>query len=313
MNIKQRLKAVLQEAEIYRSQGLIAEAQGKYKEAAHLVDSIAKLKNKESLLGAITEKIKALDSTKEQVEKGPDTPELSQKAQDLIKKLFTFSESTDQESASLEGAVALAKFGQFDRALSELNGLLARDKVRVEAAKNIIQCHLASASPEEAISQYHQWYAGDLFSANQLETVRTFLEEILQKRGVEAALPSLVAAKDAEATDDEPAMGIEAPVETDEEFLDITSIGITFDAGPRKGKMVEFDVNFQSGNMLSLIISKQENELIDTLQQGLELKEVQFFSPIAIFNGAGIVASKTKIKTGPKQGDYCVDIRIVST
>ena len=54
MNIKQRLKAVLQEAEIYRSQGLIAEAQGKYKEAAHLVDSIAKLKNKERNRGKAT-------------------------------------------------------------------------------------------------------------------------------------------------------------------------------------------------------------------------------------------------------------------
>ena len=311
MDIKQRLKAMLQEAEIYRSQGLIAEAQSKYKEAVSFVNSIEKLKNRESLLKAISEKINALKSTKEKVDKGPMTPELSQKAQDLIKNLFAFSESTDQDSAALEGAVALAKFGQFDRALTELNGLLIKEKVRVEAAKNIIQCHLASASAEEAISQYHQWYAGDLFHANQLEAVRSFLEEILAKRGVEATLPAPV--EMIESPSEEAAIEIEPQAEPEEEFLDITSIGITFDAGPRKGKMVEFDVNFQSGNMLSLIISKQEHELIDTLAEKMELKEVQFFSPIAIFNGAGVVASKTKIKTGPKQGDYCVDIRIVST
>lgn len=311
MNIKQRLKAMLQEAEIYRSQGLIAEAQGKYKDAVSFVNSIEKLKNKNSLIKAITEKIDALDSTKEKVDKGPTTPELSQKAQDLIKNLFAFSENTDEESAALEGAVALAKFGQFDRALTELNGLLIKENVRVEAAKNIIQCHLASSTAEEAISQYHQWYSGDLFQANQLEAVRSFLEEVLTKRGVDANLPAPVDMIDSPS--EASAIEIEPQAEPEEEFLDITSIGITFDVGPRKGKMVEFDVNFQSGNMLSLIISKQENELIDTLEEKMELKDVQFFSPIAIFNGAGVVASKTKIKAGPKQGDYCVDIRIVST
>ena len=302
---------MLQEAEIYRSQGLIAEAQGKYKDSISLVNSIEKLKNKESLLKAISEKVDALNSTKEKVDKGPMTPELSQKAQDLIKNLFAFSENTDQDSAALEGAVALAKFGQFDRALTELNGLLIKEKVRVEAAKNIMQCHLASATAEEAISQYHQWYAGDLFQANQLEAVRSFLEEILAKRGVDATLPAPIEMIDSPS--EASAIEIEPQAEPEEEFLDITSIGITFDAGPRKGKMVEFDVNFQSGNMLSLIISKQEHELIETLEEKMELKEVQFFSPIAIFNGAGIVASKTKIKTGPKQGDFCVDVRIVST
>ncbi len=311
MDIKQRLKAVLQEAEIYRSQGLISEAQSKYKDAVNIVNSIEKLKNKESLIKAISDKIDALKTTKEKVEKGPTTPELSQKAQDLIKNLFAFSESTDQDSAALEGAVALAKFGQFDRALTELNGLLKKEKVRVEAAKNILQCHLASAGADEAINQYQQWYTGDLFHANQLEAVRTFLEEVLAKKGVEANLPSLLETIDPQL--EEAVVEVQPQVEVEEEFLDITSIGITFDAGPRKGKMVEFDVNFQSGNMLSLIISKQENELIETLEERMELKDVQFFSPIAIFNGAGVVASKTKIKTGPKQGDYCVDIRIVST
>jgi hypothetical protein len=77
--------------------------------------------------------------------------------------------------------------------------------------------------------------------------------------------------------------------------------------------MVEFDVNFQSGNMLSLIISKQDEELIEGLKAGMELVDIQFYSPIAIFNGAGIVASKTQIKSGPKQGDHCLDIRIKSS
>jgi tetratricopeptide (TPR) repeat protein len=312
MDIKQRIKTVLQEAEIYRSQGLISEAHAKYQNAISILNSIENLKNKESLLKAITEKVRALNSTKEKVDKGPATPELSKKAQDLIKNLFTFSDNKDEDAAALEGAVALAKFGQFDRALNELNLLLEKDTIRVEAAKNILRCHLAASSAEEAVNQYHQWHAGDLFQPQQLESVRGYLEDILQKRGIEAALPSPMGIV-AVSQEIEPILDIDAPAESEEEFLDITSIGITFDSGPRKGKMVEFDVNFQSGSTLSLIISKKDNDLIEGLAAGMKLKEVQFFSPIAIFNGAGVVVSKTQIKTGPKQGDFCLDIRIIST
>lgn len=310
MDIKQRLKALLQEAEIYQSQGLIVEAHSKFTQAIDFVKSVEKLKNKESLISGIHKKIEALDDTKEKVEKDPESPELSTKAQDLIKNLFSFAENKDSESAALDGAVALAKFGQFDRALQEFNTLLENDNVRVEAAKNILRCHLSSASSDEAINQYKNWFAGDIFQPNQLDTVRVYLEDILQKRGVEAELPKPVSGNEggkAEVADSTPL------ADAEEEFLDITSIGITFEVGARKGKMIEFDVNFQSGNMLSLIISKQDQELIADLKAGMKLKDIQFFSPIAIFNGAGVVSAKTQIKSGPKQGDFCLDVRIVSS
>jgi tetratricopeptide (TPR) repeat protein len=311
MDIKQQLKSMLQEAEIYRAQGLISEAYNKYLEAEKMVHSIGSLKNKASLLKAISDKISALNYTKEKVEKGPSSPELSKKAQDLIKNLFAFSENKDEDSAALEGAVVLAKFGQFDRAIEDLNVLLTKEGVKVEAAKNILRCHMATAATQEAINLYHQWHSEDRFHPNQLEQVRVYLEDALMKKGMVVDLPSPVAIQDEQTNETRI-----SPVATDdggeEEFLDITSIGITFENGPRKGKMVEFDVNFQSGNMLSLIISKQDQGLIEDLKAGMELKDIQFFSPIAIFNGSGVVSSKTQIKSGPKQGDYCLDIRIKS-
>ena len=311
MEIKQRLKSLLQEAEIYRSQGLISEAYSKYQDAERLVNSIDNLKNKTSLLSAITEKISALNYTKEKVEKGPESPELSKKAQDLIKNLFASSENKDADSAALEGAVVLAKFGQFDRAIEELNALLPKDNIKVEVAKNILRCHLATGASEEAVNLYHQWHSEDSFQPNQLEQVRIYLVDTLMKKGVEVDLPSPVAAKDNDVSESD--VGVALAEETnEEEFLDITSIGITFESGPQKGKMVEFDVNFQSGNMLSLIISRQDQTLIEDLKAGMEIKDIQFYSPIAIFNGSGVVASKTQIKSGPKQGDFCLDIKIKS-
>ena len=312
MDIKTQLKTLLQEAEVYRGQGLIAEAKAKYHNAVDLIHRIDKLKNKESLLASLDKKIRALDDTKDQVDKGPSSPELSTKAQDLIKNLFAFSQNKDADSAALEGAVALAKFGQFDRALVELNGLLDRENVRVEAAKNILRCHLSIATSDEAVDQYHQWFSSDIFLPSQLETVRSYLDEILKKRGVEVSLPSQVTSSE-DQLELEPVLEDDNPADSEEEFLDITSIGITFETGPRKGKMVEFDVNFQSGNMLSLIISKKDQDMVKDLSAGMKLKDVQFYSPIAIFNGAGVISSKTEIKSGPKQGDFCLDIRIISS
>ena len=309
---------MLQEAEIYSMQGLMAEARAKYQDAYAFVRGISNLKNKESLLKAIDLKFKAISDTKEKVDRGPTSTELSEKAQDLIKNLFSFSENKDEESAALEGAVALAKFGQFDRSLNELKPLLQKEGLRVEAAKNILGCHIATSSNEEAVDQYHQWCSGDLFKPNQLEMVRVYLEDILQKKGIKANLLSPFSAEDtaatAELTEEEPVLEAdEAQDNNEEEFLDITSIGITFDNGPNQGNMVEFDVNFQSGSMLSLIISKKDQSLIEGLTAGMKLEDIQFFSPIAIFNGSGVVSSKTQIKSGPKQGDFCLDIRIVST
>lgn len=311
MDIKQRLKSLLQEAEIYRSQGLISEAYGKYQDAEKMIHSLDNLKNKESLLHAIADKIAALNYTKEKVDKGPTTTELSKKAQDLIKNLFAFTDNKDEDTAALEGAVVLAKFGQFDRAIEELKALLARESIKVEAAKNILRCHLATAATREAVNLYHQWHSEDTFQPGQLEQVRVYLVDALTKKGIDVDLPSPIAALENVAADEQLDASV-ADEPGDEEFLDITSVGITFDRGPQKGKMVEFDVNFQSGNMLSLIISKQDQGLIEDLKAGLELKDIQFFSPIAIFNGAGVVSSKTRIRSGPKQGDYCLDIRIKS-
>lgn len=317
MDIKKQLKSMLQEAEIYRMQGLMADARAKYQDAYAFVRGITNLKNKDSLLKAIDSKYRAISDIKEKADQGPASTELSEKAQDLIKNLFSFSESKDEDSAALEGAVALAKFGQFDRSLNELKPLLQKEGIRVEVAKNILRCHMATSSNEEAISQYHQWCSEDLFKPNQLEVVRAYLKDTLKKKGIEVNLPLPLTAQDsgatAKLTATQTALEADEAQDNDEEFLDITSIGITFDSGPHQGNMVEFDVNFQSGSMLSLIISKKDQSLIEGLTAGMKLEDIQFFSPIAIFNGSGVVSSKTQIRSGPKQGDFCLDIRIVST
>ncbi|MFC1875897.1 hypothetical protein ACFL2E_01280 [Thermodesulfobacteriota bacterium] len=301
MGIKESIKRLLQEADLYKKHGLLDEARGKYTEAEQRVREHDKIQNKEKILKGIANKIRLLDSDTERVEKGPSSPELSAKAQDLIKNLFSFSKTDSEEEAILEGAIALAKFGQFERALGEFKKLIDKESHRVVAAKNVLRCHIQLNSEDAAADQYEEWAGNGLFQPGQLEKIRLFLAEILKSKGIQRELTSVLMKEE-----------IAQEPEEEEEFIDISSIGIYFNSGPSKGKVVEFDVNFQSGNMLSLIISKNDTKTIEPIQEGDALKDLQFFSPIAMFNGSGVVSAKSQIKSGPKQGDFCLDIKITS-
>ena len=307
MSDKENIKRLLKEAELYQGQGLLSEARSKYDEVSDLIRNNPKIKNKEKLLAGVAKKINLLEVDTQKVERGPSSPELSPKAQDLIQKLFSFSKEESEEEAALEGALALAKFGQFERALEEFNRLLSLEEHRVVAAKNILRCHIALNSEATAADRYEEWAKGDLFTEDQLETLRLFLEQVFENKGVDRKLTTVGGKAETEAV-------VESkPEKPEEEFIDISSIGIYLDSGPGKGKVVEFDVNFQSGNLLSLIISKKDGTMIEHLNVDNKLDDLQFYSPIAIFNGAGVVAAKSEIKSGPKQGDYCLDIKITST
>jgi hypothetical protein len=305
MDISLRIKSLLSEAELYRTQGLFPEAKDKYHAASAMIHKIDKLKNKESLLKAISLKIQSLEKKTAKVETGPASPELSEKGQNLIKNLFGEND--------LQKAVALAKFGQFERAITELTALLKDDVFRVDAGKNILRCRMATASVDDAVDQYNQWFSGDVFSVSQLESIRSYLQSILDQKGIDKALPIPVGESDEDEASSQSG-GIEFSMpEPEEEILDITSIGITFTSGAQKGKMVEFDVNFQTGDMISLIISKKDKSLIDDLNKGDHLDDIQFYSPIAMFKGTATIANKTCIDAGPKQGDFCLDLKVTST
>jgi len=300
MGIKESIKKLLQEADLYKKHGLLDEARSKYSEAAKLIREHDRIQNKEKILKGIANKIRLLDSEGKRFEKGPQSPALSAKAQDLIQKLFSFSKTDSQEEALLEGAIALAKFGQFERALGEFKKLIDKDSHRVVAAKNVLRCHIQLDSEDTAADQYEEWARNEHFPPAQLEKIRLFLVEILKSKGIQRDLTPIPMEEDTVQEFEE------------EEFIDISSIGIYFNAGPAKGKVVEFDVNFQSGNMLSLIISKNDTKTIELIKEGDNLKDLQFFSPIAMFNGSGVVSAKSEIKSGPKQGDFCLDIKIAS-
>ena len=336
MNILKKIKKLLKEAELYHSQGLLYEAIGKYNDATEIIQNIEKLKNKQNLLEGISKKINVLKQDISKMELAPKKPEVSENIQDLIKKMYSFSPDIDEDAKALEGAVALAKFGQFKRAILEFNELLKRDSTRIDAAKNILRCHMAFYSVDEAISQYEKWLLDDIFQLNQLDKIYIFFENLLKSEGVKQAIPKtkeevdelrlkasqekdqvqVLEPEDTGFEKDEPEPEPEPEVEVesetgDEDVLDVNSIGISLDSGPQKGEVYEFKVRFQLGKVVSLLIPSRDKDVIENFQVGSELHDVQYYSNVGLFKGSGLVSAVKEITIGPLRGDYCVDIEVV--
>jgi hypothetical protein len=313
MNIAIKIKTLVKEAEVYHKQGLLTEARKRYEEATRIIGSIDQIKNKASLLQGLSKKIQALDQDIDRVEGAPLTPKMDSKNQELIKKLFSFTQDKSAEAAALEEAITLSKFGQYENALKDFRRLLPKEKVQLAAAKNIIRCHLAKETVEKGIEEFDNWLRSGYFDKFQLEKLRAFFNSLLKKKGHGQKLPEV-------GTDAVTKKAVEEVVEVEtidaggaeEEILDINTVAITFQSGPQKGEIVEFDVSFQTGNVVSVLIPGRSKDLAELLNTGDTLADVQFFSPIAIFPGTGLVTAKTQIKVGPRKGDFSVDIKVSS-
>src|SRR5512139_2727635 len=140
MTEKDLIKRLLKEADLYRTQGLLSDAKSKYVQM---------------LTAIVKSKIRAVDKSLNELRDTPEKPELSGDLQDLIKKLFSFSQT--KEAAAIEGAVALAKFGQYEQALKEFHKLLEQGVLPVVTAKNMIKCYTALKTPEAAVVQFAKW------------------------------------------------------------------------------------------------------------------------------------------------------------
>ncbi len=332
MNIINKIKKLLKEAELYHSQGLLYEAMAKYNDATELIQNNEQLKNQQNILEGISKKVNVLKKDISKIELAPKKPEVSENIQDLIKKMYSFSPDIDEDAKAIEGAVALAKFGQFKRAILDFNELLKRDSTRIDAAKNILRCHLALYSIDEAISQYEKWLLDDVFNPNQLDKIYIFFESLLKSEGVEQTLPKTKDEVDVvkvkappendqiqvpepevavlEQTEPEPEPEVESEA-GNEDVLDVNSIGISLDSGPQKGNVYEFKVRFQLGKVVSLLIPSRDKDVIENFKVGNEIHDVQYYSNVGLFKGSGLISAVKEITIGPLRGDYCVDIEVV--
>lgn len=297
MSEKDRIKRLLKEAEVYRTQGLLSDSKNKYVEVLSLVGKNALLSKNRQLVDGVKSKIRAVEKSIRELRERPDKPELTQDMQKLIKKLFTFSRT--KEAAAIEGAVALAKFGQYDQALNEFHILLEQGVLPVITAKNIIRCYVAQRKPEAAGEQYAKWLSRDLFSFEELKQLRGFIQGTMKKEGMEVNLPEVTA---------RPRKPSRA--KTEETFLEISAISVHLQGGALRDQTFDFEVQFQSANTVTVHLPSSRREVAEFLSPGTRLDDIQCYSPITVFRSSGTVAGTATIKHGPKQGDYTLDITI---
>jgi len=130
----EHIKSLIKQAEAYNYQGLLEEAKEKYSELLEFIRNHVSLASNDELIDSIIIKITLIENEMAEIDLADEIPNLSEQVQDLIIKLFAFSENKD--IANIEGTVALAKFGQFDRSLKELQRI-TDEGIRIEANQNI--------------------------------------------------------------------------------------------------------------------------------------------------------------------------------
>jgi tetratricopeptide (TPR) repeat protein len=300
MSDEERIKSLMKEAEVYQKHGLLEESKEKYEEILNFIQNHERYSGDTELIDEVTNKIRTAEERLDEINQVNRTPELSQEVQALISRLFSFS--ADKGKAEVEGAVMLAKFGQYEKAIEEFQSLIARGIMPLLSAKNILMCHLFLSAPDAAVAQFKQWVSQAEFSRKQLQYMRAFLGDAFVKQGIKADLPQVD----------------EAPLEDAQsggqvvDIIDISSFMVRLEDGPRKGETVDFEVTFQLGNKISTIIPARQKDLADAFKPGLRLSEIQCFSSMAAFIGKGIVSKFKRITSGPRQGDYSLDITIDS-
>ena len=166
------------------------------------------------MLDKIHKRMASLQKTIEKVASATDTPEIPKEIQDLIRDKFSFA--SDSNEKALEGAIALAKFGQYDRALAEFDALLHIDSHRMVAAKNIVRCHMSLEDFDGLIAKYGQWLTQEVFPEEQIANLKSFIQGMLDKKGIDKTLPDTaeaVAQETAEASEDMVMLELETPEE----------------------------------------------------------------------------------------------------
>jgi len=299
MSDQEHILSLVREAELYKKQGLLFESKGKFTQALALIEEDTALPARDDLAEAVRKKIRKVNETIAETKATPKVPELSPELRNLIKRSFSFSRT--REVATMEGALALAKFGQYEEALNEFQFLLKQGSLPIVTARHILRCYFSLSLPYAAVAQFRDWSAAQKLSREDLRYVRDFLEESLKQSGFKDHLPALLG--------EEP---LKPGKSSGEDAMEITALRIQFMEGPLNGEVFETDVISQLGNMVSVRIPARREDLAGAFRIGKRLDRVQCYCSITFFMAQGIVSRKSTVERGTRQGDHIVDITIES-
>jgi len=98
----------------------------------------------------------------------------------------------------------------------------------------------------------------------------------------------------------------------EEAFIDIMSIQLPSQYRRQDGRDVVFDVAYQKGNLISVIIPKVDLALAEKFKTGSRIGDIQFYSPAVVFRSSSLVTSVNQIMTGPQQGGHALVLQVMN-
>lgn len=304
MDIRHQIHSLLKEASVYETQGLYSESKDRYLGALHLIQRHAhEIDHHKEAMGRITGRLKQVNNKIERMENESVAYQMPNIVLDVMKNHF--SSSPDKHRAALEGAMALAGFGQYETALEEFTKLLKPEATRLEAAKQILRCHLAKGRAAKAVNLFTRWRNSGLMGPEQMADLRRFFQALSEESGLHLEIPDAEEKKPAPVQPNEPSSQLGS-----RQYDAFQSLCVRLPTENQRHRLREFDIRSQSGDVVSLLVSNEEKGVVEGFRKGTVLDSVQCFSANAMFSGKATVIDAVEISSGAMAGHFSIDIRI---
>lgn len=304
MDIGKQLQSLLKEAAVYDAQGLYEESKASYVQVANIIKQHAHvIHNHKKLLNSVSNRLMILKQKIHRMEHESASYEMSDMVLDVMKRRF--SSSPDKNQAALEGAAALAEFGQYESAVEEYTRLLKTPSIRFDAARNILRCHLAEGQVEKAVNMFRHWRNSGLMGSDEMTELRLFLQDLCDVRGLCIELPDAEVKQSPLNRDAGRPKGM-----TSRHVWDFSSISVRLPDGPHDYRQQEFDVVSQSGDVVTVLVPEHDKETVDRLKNETVLDPVHCFSNNAMLSGRAVVVGNIRHLSGANAGYVSIDIKI---
>lgn len=302
MSVKEQIEQILKEIKVYSSHKLFTLATQRCLELMELIEKSDQLVNKDVLLAAISKKIKSIEEKARNFEGIGKATKISNKELDVIKQLVGVASEEDSNEAIWEVARACLILGQFDQALGEFYRLIDNRYKKVSAAKNVLRCHIEMSAIDEAVNQYKLWSLSGLFSLEQMENIRAFLQERLYKNNINRLITNsrIEDINHVQKTEDDA-------------FIDIIAVKITIKDDADTSQEIMLDVTYQKGSTFCVVVPKENRALLDYLEIDKEIDVLEMYSSSIIFTDRCLVYDRSEVISGSRNGDYNVCLKILDT
>jgi len=318
----------INEAEVYKSMGLLEEAMGVYRRL--LADSEALGPEEEQAIREKLEEIqKDLEDQEERGEEGVSKEEIT-----VIKESLS---AQDNVQTILDAAFAFKELGLYEEAVGEYTRLFGMDYPGEKVIPEIAKCLMKLHSPEKASEAAVNIIESQALEGRKEAQLKFRLGVEMEKVGHPELAIKLY--KSALALDPKenriknrlvvlekrqenaPGKREDKPAKSGPEVKDrrreerfipkipeFVFVEFELPDGPLKGKIMRLQVLNYSKHGLALLVTGKDKKLLELLKPGDKIKNVAFYARWAIIKVEVLIKHITRLEDGFHKGHYIIGV-----